>query len=396
MKTKVGVFFGGRSVEHEISVISAVQAINAFNPEKYEVIPVYITKQGKWFTGKALLELSNYKDLKALETKVEEVYMKPVYGDYRLYRVNTKGGLFSKKEPVMDELHIAFPVLHGSHGEDGMFQGVLETIGIPFVGCDTLSSANGMDKITMKMILSESGIPVVDYVWFTDREWLASRETIDKKIEETLGYPVIVKPANLGSSVGISKANDRKSLDSAIESAIKFSSRIIVEQMVQEMEEINCSVLGDADFRETSVLEEPISHKDFLTYEEKYGGGGSKTGKTGMQASLKKIPAELPEETTKKIQGLASETFRVLACNGVSRIDFMIDKENGDIFVNEINTIPGSLSYYLWEETGITFQELIDKLISLALKRKRDTDRKTFSYDTNIFAMGGGVKGVKK
>ena len=393
MKTKVGVFFGGRSVEHEISVISAIQAINAFDTEKYDVIPVYISKQGKWFTGQALLELPNYKDMKALEEKVEEVYMRPVFGDYKLYRANVKGGLFSKKDPVVDELHIAFPVLHGSHGEDGMFQGVLETIGIPFVGCDTLSSANGMDKITMKLILRESGIPVVDYVWFTDREWLSNREAIDKKVEEHLGYPVIVKPANLGSSVGISKASDRKSLDSAIENAIKFSSRIIVEHMVQQMMEINCSVLGDADHRDTSVLEEPISHKDFLTYDEKYGGGGG--NKSGMQASQKKIPADLPDATTAEIQRLASETFRVLACNGVSRIDFMIDKENGDIYVNEINTIPGSLSYYLWEESGISFKEEIDKLIALALKRKRDIDRKTFSYDTNIFAMGGGLKGAK-
>ena len=392
MKTNVGVFFGGRSVEHEISVISALQAINAFDPQKYEVFPIYISKQGKWYTGKELLDVSNYKDLKSLEGKVEEVYMKPVYGDYKLYRSNVKGGLFSKKEPVVADLHIAFPVLHGSHGEDGMFQGVLETIGIPFVGCDTLSSANGMDKITMKMILRESGVPVVDYVWFTDREWLSSRERTDEMVEKKLGYPVIVKPANLGSSVGISKASDRKSLDSAIENAIRFSSRIIVEHMVEDMMEINCSVLGDADHRETSVCEEPIKHKDFLTYDEKYGGGG----KSGMQASQKKIPADLPVETSEKIRNLASETFRVLACNGVSRIDFMIDKENNDIFVNEINTIPGSLSFYLWEETGISFKELIDKLIALALKRKRDTDRKTYSYDTNIFAMGGGLKGGMK
>ena len=394
MKTKVGVFFGGRSVEHEISVISALQAINAFDKQKYEVIPVYISKEGKWFTGPALLNISNYKDMKGLEKKVEEVYMKPIYGDYKLYRSNPKGNIFKKQDPVLADLHIAFPVLHGSHGEDGMFEGVLETIGIPFVGCDTLSSANGMDKITMKMILRESGIPVVDYIWFNDREWLSGREAIDKKIEDELGYPVIVKPANLGSSVGISKASDRKSLDSAIENAIRFSSRIIVEQMVQDMMEINCSVLGDADHRDSSVCEEPIKEKDFLTYQEKYGGGGSKSG---MQASQKKIPADLPEKTTKKIQSLAAETFRVLACNGVSRIDFMIDRQTGDIYVNEINTIPGSLSYYLWEETGISFSELIDRLISLALKRKRDTDRKTYSYDTNIFAMGGGMKGgIKK
>lgn len=271
-------------MEHEISVISALQAINAFNKDKYEVIPVYISKQGKWFTGSELLNITNYKDMKGLEEKCEEVYMRPVFGDYRLYRTNTKSGLFGRKDPVVSDLHVAFPVLHGSHGEDGMFQGVLETIGIPFVGCDTLASANGMDKITMKMILRESGIPVVDFVWFTDREWLSSRETQDMLIEKQLGYPVIVKPANLGSSIGINKASDRKGLDAAIENACRFSSRIIVEKMVEDMMEINCSVLGDADHRESSVCEEPVKKKDFLTYDEKYGSGT----KSGMEASEKR------------------------------------------------------------------------------------------------------------
>lgn len=393
MKSNIAVFFGGRSVEHEISVISALQAINAFDKEKYNITPVYISKSGKWYTGSDLLEIRNYKDMKGLEGKCEEVYMCPIYGDYKLYRVNAKGGLFSKKDPVIADLHLVFPILHGSHGEDGMFQGLLETIGIPFMGCDTLSSANGMDKITMKMILRESGIPVVDFVWFTDREWLSSREKIDRQIEDELGYPVIVKPANLGSSIGINKASDRRSLDSAIENATKFSSRIIVEKMVQDMMEINCSVLGDADHRESSVCEEPVKKKDFLTYNEKYGGGS----KSGMESSEKKIPADIPDEMSAKIKGLASETFRVLSCSGVSRIDFMIDRETNDVYVNEINTIPGSLSFYLWEETGISFKELMDRLVAIALKRKRDTDRKTYSYDTNIFAMGGGLKGgIKK
>ena len=391
MKTNIAVFFGGRSVEHEISVISALQAINAFDKEKYNVIPVYISKEGKWFTGQELLNISNYKDMKALERKSEEVFMRPLFGDYNLYRVNVKGGFLSKKSAVVDEIHVAFPVLHGSHGEDGMFQGLLETIGIPFVGCDTLSSANGMDKITMKMILRESGIPVVDFVWFTDREWLSGREKIDQTIESELGYPVIVKPANLGSSIGIAKADNRHMLDSAIENASRFSSRIIVEKMVEDMMEINCSVLGDADHRQSSVCEEPVKKKDFLTYDEKYGGGG----KSGMEASEKRIPADIPEAMSAKIQSLASETFRVLSCNGVSRIDFMIDRETKEIYVNEINTIPGSLSFYLWEESGISFPELMDKLIALALKRKRDSDRKTYSYDTNIFALGGGLKGGK-
>lgn len=392
MKTNVGVFFGGRSVEHEISVISALQAINAFDQSKYNIIPIYISKQGRWYTGPLTLDVRNYKDMKSLCERSEEVFMRPEYGDYKLYRANPGGGLFSKKNPVYEELHVVIPVLHGSHGEDGMFEGLLETIGIPFAGCDTLSSANGMDKITMKMILHAEGIPVVDYVWFTDKEWIDNRDAIVDKIEGKLGYPVIVKPANLGSSVGIGKAADRQSLIEKVDNAEKFSQRIIVEHMIEDMMEINCSVLGDADDHQSSVCEEPISKGDFLSYEEKYGGGA----KAGMQASEKKIPADIPVEMSEEIRRMAGETFRVLSCHGVSRVDVMVDRKDNSIYVNEINTIPGSLSFYLWEESGISFTQLMDRLVALALKRKRETDRKTFTYDANIFAMGGGVKGGVK
>lgn len=392
MKTNVGVFFGGRSVEHEISVISALQAINAFDQSKYNIIPIYISKQGRWYTGPLTLDIRNYKDMKSLCERSEEVFMRPEYGDYKLYRANPGGGLFSKKNPVYEELHVVIPVLHGSHGEDGMFEGLLETIGIPFAGCDTLSSANGMDKITMKMILRAEGIPVVDYVWFTDKEWIDNRDAIVDKIEGKLGYPVIVKPANLGSSVGIGKAADRQSLIEKVDNAEKFSQRIIVEHMIENMMEINCSVLGDADDHQSSVCEEPISKGDFLSYEEKYGGGA----KAGMQASEKKIPADIPVEMSEEIRRMAGETFRVLSCHGVSRVDVMVDRKDNSIYVNEINTIPGSLSFYLWEESGISFTQLMDRLVALALKRKRETDRKTFTYDANIFAMGGGVKGGVK
>jgi len=391
MKTNVAVFFGGRSVEHEISVISALQAINAFDKEKYNIIPVYISKQGRWYTGDNLLDIRNYKNLKKVVENAEEVFMRPEYGDYNLYKANT--GFFTKRNTVIAELHVVIPVLHGTNGEDGIFEGILETIGIPFAGCNTLSSANGMDKITMKMILRESGIPVVDYVWFTDREWLSSKDTIIEKVEDKLGYPVIVKPANLGSSVGIGKASSRQELIAKIDNAEKFSQRIIVEHMIEHLKEINCSVLGDANEHQSSVCEEPIKSGDFLSYEDKYMGG-SKTS-AGMQASDKRIPADLSKEMSEEIRSLAGETFRVLSCHGVSRVDVMVDEKDNSIYVNEINTIPGSLSFYLWEATGITFSQLMDKLVQLALKRKRDIDRKTFTYDQNIFSLGGGVKGAK-
>lgn len=379
-------------MEHEISVISALQAINAFNSDKYNVIPIYISKQGLWYTGDELLDISNYKDMQGLISRSTEVFMRPEYGNYNLYKANA-GGMFNRKNQVIAELHAAVPVLHGTNCEDGIFEGLLETIGLPFAGCNTLSSANGMDKITMKMILRESGIPVVDYVWFTDKEWFRRREGIIDEVEKKLGYPVIVKPANLGSSVGIGKAANREELIARVDNAEKFSQRIIVEKMISRLKEINCSVLGDADDHQSSVCEEPIKTGDFLSYEDKYMGG-SKSSK-GMQASEKRIPADLPEEVSEKIRKMAGETFRVLSCHGVSRVDVMIDESDGNIYVNEINTIPGSLSFYLWEATGISFEKLMDTLVELALKRKRESERKTFSYDQNIFALGGGTKGAK-
>lgn len=390
MKTNIGVFFGGRSTEHEISVISASQAMAAIDREKYDVTPIYISKQGRYYTGDALLDIKNYRDIPSLLEKCMQVYMEPSYGDYNLYRV--KKPVFGSA--VVTTLDVVIPVLHGSNVEDGIFEGVLESIGIPYAGCNTLASANGMDKITMKMILRECGVPVIDYVWFTDKEWFKRRDAIIEQIESTIGYPVIVKPANLGSSVGIGRAANREQMIEKIETAEKYSSRLIVEHMVDNLKEINCSVLGDCDEYQASVLEEPIKSAEILSYEDKYMGGTK--GAKGMQASQKRIPADLPEEMTKEIRHLAGETFRVLSCHGVSRIDFIVDEDKNKVYVNEINTIPGSLSFYLWEATGIPFTELMDRLVRLALKRKREQGQKTVSYDQNIFALGKGTKGGLK
>ncbi len=390
MKTNIGVFFGGCSTEHEISVISASQAMSAIDRKVYDVTPVYITKQGRWYTGDALLDVANYRDILSLIEKCKEVYMEPVRDDYNLYLRKRKH--FGSN--VAATLDVAIPVLHGSYGEDGTFEGILDAIGIPYAGCNVLASANGMDKITMKMILQACDVPVVDYVWFTDKQWFSQREDLLNRIEEKLGYPVIVKPANLGSSVGIGRAKDRNQLIDRIDDAERYSTRIIVEHMIENLHEVNCSVLGDCDDYKTSVCEEPIKSGEILSYEDKYMGGTK--GAKGMQASQKRIPADLPTDVSDRIRFLAGETFRVLSCHGVSRVDVIIDADNGNIYVNEINTIPGSLSFYLWEATGLSFDKLMDTLVKLALKRKREQSKKTISYDQNIFAMGGGVKGGLK
>ena len=393
MKTNIGVFFGGRSTEHEISVISANQAMAAINREKYDITPIYISKEGRWYTGEKLTDVSNFRNLEALIRDCREVYMRPIFGDTNLYPVKPVKKLFGSNHAPVAHLDVAIPVLHGSNGEDGVFEGVLESTGIPYAGCNVLASANGMDKITMKMILASDGIPVVPYTWFTDKQWYSDRDAIADRIENQLGYPVIVKPANLGSSVGIGRAGNRESLFEKIGEATRYSRRIIVEHMIDDLQEINCSVLGDCDEYQTSVLEEPVKSGEILSYADKYMGGSK--GTKGMQASQKRIPADLSEDLTTRIRTLAGETFRVLSCHGVSRVDLIADRSNGEVYVNEINTIPGSLSFYLWEATGMTFTDLMDKLVSLALKRRRQEDEKTVSYDQNIFSLGGGVKGVK-
>lgn len=387
MKTNIGVFFGGRSTEHEISVISANQAMAAIDRERYDITPVYITKDGRWFTGEVLMDVANYRNPAKMLKECTEVTFATTYGDYNLYKV--KRQLFGT--PVAAHIDVAIPVLHGANGEDGTVEGLFDLLGLPYAGCDVLASANGMDKITMKMILEASDIPVVDYVWFTDKQWFSQREQLIERIESKLGYPVIVKPANLGSSVGIGRAADREQLISRLEDAKTYSSRLIVEHMVDNLHEVNCSVLGDADEYQTSVCEEPIKSGEILSYTDKYMGGSK--GTKGMQASQKRIPADLPKEVSDRIRFLAGETFRVLSCHGVSRVDVIMDEDNGKIYVNEINTIPGSLSFYLWEASGIPFSELMDRLVRLALVRKREEGMKTVSYDQNIFAMGGGVKG---
>ena len=394
MKIKVGVFFGGKSVEHEISIITANQAITNINKEKYEIIPIYISKSGKMYTGEKLLDLKEYRDLDKLLKNLEEVVCVNNGDKVNILRVNNK--LFGSN--VINSFDVAFPIMHGTNGEDGSIQGYLEILGIPYVGPDVLASSIGMDKIMMRRLLKEQNIPSLDYVAFYSLEYIKNEEKYIKEIEEKLTYPVIVKAGNLGSSVGIKKAKNKDELKEAIEFSMEFSDRIMVENAIVNLKEINCSVMGDMVDAKASILEEPIGSDEILSYTDKYVGG-SKTkgsGSKGMATLQRKIPAEIPEETAKEIQEIALKTFKILGCNGVSRIDFMIDLNGNHIYVNEINTIPGALSYYLWEKTNKKFEVELDELIDLAFKRNRERANRIYSYDQNILALGNGIKGAKK
>ena len=390
MKTNVAFFFGCMSVEHEVSIISAVQAMLAVDTEKYNVIPVYVTKNGEMFTGDSLLKIENYRDLPALLKNVWAVNFVR-RGDKVLMVKDTKGVFAKKSETVID---VAFPVVHGTNCEDGTIQGYLEFLGLPYVGCNVLASAVGMDKAVFKDVLKRHGLPVLDCVTFYSREYAKNPEVIKAEILEKIGLPAIIKPINLGSSVGISKAKNEDELIAAIELAASFADRILVERAIENLREINCSVLGNATDCRASVCEEPFMKDEILSYEDKYLSSGKSKG---MASLGRKIPADLDEARSNEIRELACKIFKAIDGNGVVRIDFMIDKDTDTVYANEINTIPGSLAFYLWDATGLKYKDLLDEMITLAFKRAREKENITFTIDTNILAgvSFGGSKGAK-
>lgn len=393
MKTTVAFIFGCRSVEHEVSIISAVQAMKAVNREAYDVLPIYVTKTGEMYTSDKMFDIEPFRDMKALLAESEPITILKKGNDVVVHFLNQK--LFKKKEDVV--VHVAFPVVHGTNCEDGTLQGYLEFLGLPYVGCDVLSSAVGMDKAVFKYVMKAADIPVLDCITFYAREYADDREAVLKKAEEEIGYPMIVKPVNLGSSVGISKAKDRAALLDAVELAVSFSDKVLIEHAVTAIREINCSVVGDTDECMPSVCEEPFMNDEILSYEDKYMGGGKNSGGSKGMASLsRKIPADISEEKSTEIRELACRVFKALGAAGVVRIDFIIDTDTDKVYVNEINTIPGSLSFYLWEKTDLSYPRLIDKLISLAFRRNRNRENLTFTIDTNILSgVSFGTKGAK-
>lgn len=406
MKIKVGVLFGGKTVEHEISIISAIQAMGYLDTSKYDVIPIYITKNNEFYVGEEVGKIESYTDINTLIKNSQRVIM--VRDDNKVNLIKYPQKMFSKG--VVDYIDIAFPVVHGTNVEDGTLQGFLKMFNIPYVGCDVLSSAVGMDKYVMKTVLKDNGIPVLDCKCYTAKQYDENEEAIIDEIEKVIGYPLIVKPVNLGSSIGISKAENRTELYDSLDTAFRYATKVLVETAVQNLKEINCSVLGDYEDAEASECEEPVSSDKILTFTEKYIGDGSAKGAKGAKGGVKssgskgmatlkrKIPADITSEQRDTIRELAVKAFKCLGCGGVSRIDFMMDTATGNIWLNEINTIPGSLSFYLWEPIGVKYTELLDRMISLALKRERENENITYTFDSNVLQgvkLGGGTKGAK-
>lgn len=395
MKIRVGVVFGGKSVEHEVSIISALQAIQNLDREKYEAYAIYLTKDNELYTGTETGNIEAYKNIPQLLKMSQRVIPVKENGHFLLVQYPHKA--FGMK-PV--ELDVVLPVVHGTNVEDGTLMGYLKTWGVPFAGCDVTSAAVGMDKYIMKTVFADNDIPVLPCRRYTTKDY-KDLDTLVQDIEEKTGYPVIVKPVNSGSSVGISVAHEREGLIKSLDTAFTFANAVLAEHAIMKLQEINCSVLGDMDEAEASLCEEPYHSDEILSYNDKYMSGG-KTAKTsgsskGMAGVARRIPAPISDDMTRKIQDMAIKAFQCLNCSGVVRFDFMIDGDTGELYLNEINTIPGSLSFYLWEPSGMPYSQLLDRLIELAVKRRRDDDRITFSFETNILNQSSlkGLKGAK-
>ena len=390
MKIKVGVFFGGESCEHEISCITANQVLHALDSDKYEVIPVYIAKNRDLYTGDELFDLSNYYSLNELVSKLKKISL--VKDGNKVYIKPVKSSLFEKKE-TMD---VAFLAVHGTNGEDGTLQGFMEMMKLPYTSCDVLGSAIGQDKAIMKEIFAYEGIPMVDWTYFYYDDYAKNEASYLSRVAE-IGYPVIIKPANLGSSIGIEVAHDEEEFKNKVKEVKEYDLKIVVEKLIKNLKEVNCSVMGSLFEAKASPIEEVLKGDEILSFEDKYVGNakGSKgakgakvpqKGSKGMATTKRKVPADLTDEATSYIKNVSLKVFKALNANGCVRIDFMIDRDTDKIYVNEINTIPGSLAFYLWNEEGIDFSKECDILIENALKRYRIKEKMTFSFDTNILS----------
>ncbi len=417
----IGMVFGGVSPEHEVSIISSLQAVHALDRSRYNPIPVYIAKDGTWYSGESLLDMDAYQDLDKLRRDATRVIIDPgSFGTIDLVATGRRG-LFSG-EPERFSIDVMFLGLHGGEGENGSLQGLCETFNVPYTGSGVFGSALGIDKVLSKMICRDQDVPIVDFLWFRDSDWGGREEAWLDRVEAELGLPVIVKPARLGSSIGIARADNREELDDAIEEALRYDDKVVIEHAVQKLREINCSVLGDPHEAEASVLEEPVRSKgqEMLTFQEKYmrgegggakgggsKGGGAKAGRrggtkrsegaSGMASLDRMIPAPLSEEQTQSIRSLGVRIFQLFECAGVARIDFMLDEEDGRVYFNEINTIPGSFSFYLWDPAGVSFSELAHRMIEVARRRHRAKNGRVRSYDVNLLSARSlrGLKGSK-
>ncbi|MDO5377238.1 MAG: D-alanine--D-alanine ligase family protein [Clostridia bacterium] len=399
-KINIAVVFGSRSCEHDVSIISALQLIEAARSAGFEVTPVYISREGLWYTGEALEKIETFREFNPMGKGITRVNLdvSANAGDLWAWPPQ-RAGLFAKVPAPLAHIDCAVPVLHGLHGEDGTIQGLFEMANIPYASSGVLGSSVGMDKIAMKQLLRGAGFPVLDFVWFTRDQLENDREAIIARIEKEIKYPAFVKPAALGSSIGVSKAKNREELERALELAASYDRRILVEVGITRPVEINCAALGYGEDVMTSVCEMPVSATDggFLDFFEKYLRNAGVKGESsrGMKSLSRVVPAPIGEELTGRIQRMTAEIFKILDCRGTIRVDFILD-ENDVLYVNEPNTIPGSLAFYLWKECGVSFPQLVERMVESALRAHADENKSVYAYDSSILQkVSAGVKGSK-
>ncbi len=400
-KICLAVLYGSRSSEHEVSIISAVQLMQHVNREKYDLVPVYISQKGVWYTGDALLDMRTYTPFDPWNKKIKKVQLDLTAGSGALVHYRRADDVTGHiREEIVARIDCVIPVFHGLHGEDGSVQGILEIANLPYASTGICGSAIGMDKIAMKAFFRGCGFPVLPGFGVTRSQWEKDRGPILDETEK-IGWPVFVKPACLGSSIGVSRADDAEELIEAMELALSYDRRVLIEKGLDKPAEVNCSVLGYDDRVRASVIEMPnAGGESFLGFKEKYLQQGASKG----MASLKRIiPAPIGDELTRELQELSVQIFKAMDCKGVVRIDYMLDRASGRHYITEINTIPGSLSFYLWKETDLDYTSLIDCMVDAAMRAKADKDRSSYAYSSDILKgvtlgpkAGGKLGGVKQ
>ena len=382
MRANIGVVFGGKSVEHEISIISAIEVMNYLDSNKYNVIPIYVDKENTWYTGMHLKDILHYRDIDLVNRYATKVSL--VKDDKRilLRKIN-----FPKKD--LHILDLIIPIGHGAYLEDGNLQGYLTTLGIAYTGSSTLASAIGQDKVITKQLLQANDIAVVPYTWFYDYQFQKSSKEIINKIEKELKYPLFVKPATLGSSIGVAKVSDAKELSTAIKNAIVLDKKILVEEAINNPKELNISVMGDYEKQEVSAIEEINVDDEFYTFKEKYVDGLNKV------RPLKKGSKIISKELQMAVEETALKAFQIINASGIIRVDFLFDSKANKLYVNEINTCPGSLAQYLWLESNVRGPELLDDYIKIAIKNRDKRREKKEAFAGNLLENYDNLRGKK-
>ena len=394
MKKTIGVIFGSRSCEREVAIISAVQLMRHIDTEKYNTVPVYIDETGNWYTGEKLMDINTYKPFRGDQKGIVKVFPDLSSASGALLTLNRGTGLFSREKiEIAARIDVYIVVMHGLNGEDGTLQGLLELANVPYTSTGVAGSALGMDKIMMKQFFRGAELPVLPGIWFSRSTFRSERDSVAEQVEKEIGYPVFVKPANLGSSIGVSRADDRESLYDSLELAFEYDRRVLVEKGLDKPVELNCSVKGYDDDVQASPIEMPLNSDGFLDFGDKYlASGGSK----GMASLNRVLPAPIEDSLRVEIQEMSRTIFRLLDCKGVVRIDYMFDRESEKTYITEINTIPGSLAFYLWENAGIPYSSLINDMIEYAERAHADKNTANYAYTSDILKnVSLGAKGAK-